>query len=151
MVYTQPTSLNWCPPFAWFALHTLFHVNLLLSPLCTPTQWYPEIQHYMPRVPFILVGLQSDLRSDPQTLEKLEKNKKKPVTQKEAMDMAKEIGAESYFECSAQLQVGLKEIFEQVFTVKSNPRKSKAAMISIPFLKWFKGNISVYSVINFCY
>ena len=104
----------------------------------------------MPRVPFILVGLQSDLRSDPLTLEKLETAKKKPVTRKEAMDMAKEIGAESYFECSALLQVGLKEIFEQVFTVKSNPRKSKAAM-RIPFLKWFKGNISVYSVINFRY
>lgn len=103
----------------------------------------------MPRVPFILVGLQSDLRSDPLTLEKLEKYKKKPVTQKEAMGMAKEIGAESYFECSALLQVGLKEIFEQAFTVKSNPRKNKA--MSIPFLKWFKGNISVYSVINFHY
>ena len=134
-------------PFAWFALHTVF---LLLSHLCTPTQWYPETRNFMPRVPFILVGLQTDLRNDTQTLEKLEKDKKKPVTQKEAMDMAKEIGAECYLECSPRLQVGLKEIFDQVLIVTSNPRKVKAAM-SIPFLKWFKGNISVYSVINFRY
>lgn len=85
------------------------------------------------------MGLQSDLRNDPYTLEKLKKKNENPVTQSQAKAMAKEIGAEGYFECSALLQVGLKEIFEQVFIVtESKPKKSKA-VLKIPFLKWFKG------------
>ena len=111
------------------------------------TQWYPEVHHHLPDVLLILVGLQSDLRNDPYTLERLKKVKLEPVTQSAAMAMAEEIGAEGYFECSAKLNEGVKEIFKHVIKVtKSKPKKSKAVM-KIPFLKWFKGNIRVYSVI----
>ena len=93
--------------------------------------------------------MKSDLRNDPNTLKELREIKQEPVTQSAAMALAETIGAEGYFECSAIRNVGVKEIFEHVMKVtKSKPKKRKAVM-KIPFLKWFKGNISFSSVIIF--
>ena len=119
---------------------------LHLHGLYVSTQWCPEIRYHQPDVLLILVGLKSDLRNDHPTLERLKKIKKVPVTQSDAIAMAKRIGAEGYFECSALLSVGVKEIFEHVITVTKSKPKKKKAVVKIPFLKWFKGNISVSSV-----
>ena len=43
-------------------------------------QWVPEIAHYCSKTPFLLVGTQVDLRDDPLMLEKLAKNKQKPIS-----------------------------------------------------------------------
>ena len=43
-------------------------------------KWVPEITHHCPKTPFLLVGTQIDLRDDPSTIEKLAKNKQKPIT-----------------------------------------------------------------------
>ena len=43
-------------------------------------RWVPEITHHCPKTPFLLVGTQIDLRDDLCTIEKLAKNKQKPVT-----------------------------------------------------------------------
>ena len=44
-------------------------------------KWVPEISHHCQRTPFLLVGTQIDLRDDAATIEKLAKNKQKPLTQ----------------------------------------------------------------------
>ena len=44
-------------------------------------KWVPEISHHCQRTPFLLVGTQIDLRDDVATIEKLAKNKQKPLTQ----------------------------------------------------------------------
>ena len=44
-------------------------------------QWVPEISHHCQKTPFLLVGTQIDLRDDAGTIEKLAKNKQKPLTQ----------------------------------------------------------------------
>jgi Ras-related C3 botulinum toxin substrate 1 len=56
-------------------------------------KWHPEIMHHAPSVPYILVGNKSDLRSDPETLERLREKGQVPITQEQARQMAKEIGA----------------------------------------------------------
>ena len=68
-------------------------------------QWVPEISHHCQKTPFLLVGTQIDLRDDAATIEKLAKNKQKPLTQEMGEKLAKELRAVKYVECSALTQV----------------------------------------------
>lgn len=71
----------------------------------SPLQWVPEITHHCPKTPFLLVGTQIDLRDDPSTVEKLAKNKQKPITPETAEKLARDLKAVKYVECSALTQV----------------------------------------------
>lgn len=68
-------------------------------------QWVPEITHHCQKTPFLLVGTQIDLRDDAATVEKLAKNKQKPITYEAGEKLAKELKAVKYVECSALTQV----------------------------------------------
>lgn len=68
-------------------------------------QWVPEITHHCQKTPFLLVGTQIDLRDENSTLEKLAKNKQKPITLEQGEKLAKELKAVKYVECSALTQV----------------------------------------------
>lgn len=73
-------------------------------------QWVPEITHHCLKTPFLLVGTQTDLRDDPAIMEKLAKNKQRPITLEMGERQAKDLKAVKYVECSALTQVGgLKE------------------------------------------
>ncbi|KAF3855755.1 hypothetical protein F7725_016478 [Dissostichus mawsoni] len=63
-----------------------------------------EITHHCPKTPFLLVGTQIDLRDDPSTIEKLAKNKQKPITPETAEKLARDLKAVKYVECSALTQ-----------------------------------------------
>lgn len=65
----------------------------------------PEITHHCPRTPFLLVGTQVDLRDDAATLEKLAKNRQRPISTDMGEKQAKELKAVRYVECSALTQV----------------------------------------------
>jgi len=86
-------------------------------------KWYPELHHHAPGVPIILVGTKLDLRSDPDTVQKLKaKNPpSSPITFEEGLDMAKAIGAAKYLECSALTQNGLKSVFDEAIRVVLRP------------------------------
>jgi cell division control protein 42 len=43
-------------------------------------KWFPEVHHHCPGVPCLIVGTQVDLRDDPGTVEKLGRNKQKPIS-----------------------------------------------------------------------
>lgn len=68
-------------------------------------QWVPEITHHCQKTPFLLVGTQIDLREDASTIEKLAKNKQKPISLEQGEKLAKELKAVKYVECSALTQV----------------------------------------------
>ena len=53
----------------------------------------------------LLVGTQADLREETATLDKLAKNKHRPVSQEQGEKLAKELKAVKYVECSALTQV----------------------------------------------
>lgn len=77
-------------------------------------KWFPEIAHHCPGVPALIVGTQVDLRDDPAQMEKLGRQKMKPITQDMGERLARELGAVKYVECSALTQRGLKNVFDEV-------------------------------------
>lgn len=86
-------------------------------------KWLPEIKHFLPHVPILLVGNKLDLRNDIQIVEKLRKNKHHPVTQREGEKMAKKIDAVQYMECSAKHLIGVRDIFMEAARISLLPPK----------------------------
>ena len=70
-------------------------------------KWVHEITHHCPRTPFLLVGTKIDLRDDAATIDKLAKNKQKPLSLEAGEKLAKELRAVKYVECSALTQVSV--------------------------------------------
>lgn len=77
-------------------------------------KWVPEILHHCQNTPFLLVGTQIDLREESVTIDKLAKNKLKPITSDQGEKLARELKAVKYVECSALTQV----IFLKLFSIK---------------------------------
>ena len=75
-------------------------------------RWWPELCHYAPGVPIVLVGTKADLRDDVVVVNQLRTKGVSPVTEEQGQRFAKEIGAIGYVECSALSQVGLKDAFD---------------------------------------
>uniref|UniRef100_A0AAQ5XJB0 Cell division control protein 42 homolog n=1 Tax=Amphiprion ocellaris TaxID=80972 RepID=A0AAQ5XJB0_AMPOC len=87
--------------------------------------WVPEITHHCPKTPFLLVGTQIDLRDDPSTIEKLAKNKQKPITPETAEKLARDLKAVKYVECSALTQRGLKNVFDEAILAALEPPETQ--------------------------
>eukprot|EP01098_Paradermamoeba_levis_P012657 TRINITY_DN5577_c0_g1_i1.p1 TRINITY_DN5577_c0_g1~~TRINITY_DN5577_c0_g1_i1.p1 ORF type:complete len:201 (-),score=44.82 TRINITY_DN5577_c0_g1_i1:68-670(-) len=88
-------------------------------------KWMPEIKHFCPNIPVVLVGTKIDLRENEAALKRLQEKNLSPITQEEGIKMASDVGATRYFECSAITQLGLKEVFEQVCRVALNHKSTK--------------------------
>ncbi|XP_031567898.1 ras-related C3 botulinum toxin substrate 1-like [Actinia tenebrosa] len=86
-------------------------------------KWYPEVSHHCPGVPIILVGTKLDLRDDKDTIEKLKEKKLSPLSHANGLQMAKEIKAAQYLECSALTQKGLKKVFDDAIRAVLVPKK----------------------------
>jgi len=80
-----------------------FATDLMLT--LSFSKWVPEISHHCPRTPFLLVGTQVDLRDDSNTVEKLAKNKQRPISPESGEKLARDLRAVKYVECSALTQV----------------------------------------------
>jgi len=87
-------------------------------------KWFPEVHHHCPGVPCLIVGTQVDLREDPQVMEKLQRQKQRPVAPEQGERLARELGAVKYVECSALTQKGLKNVFDEASTFLSVPRQA---------------------------
>lgn len=89
-------------------------------------KWIPEVRHHCPFTPLILVGLKLDLRTDKATLDKLRKNEQEPISYPQGQELATQIGAIKYMECSALTQKGVSEVFDEVIRAVLNPQKQKS-------------------------
>ena len=87
-------------------------------------KWYPEVNHHCPNVPCLVVGTKLDLREDKATIERLAEKKLAPITHQQGMQLAKEINAAKYLECSALTQNGLKAVFDEAIRTVLVPPKS---------------------------
>ncbi|KAL2160208.1 hypothetical protein VTH06DRAFT_1864 [Thermothelomyces fergusii] len=86
-------------------------------------KWYPEVLHFCPYTPLILVGLKSDLRYKKTCIDMLKTQGLTPVTTEQGLAVAKKMGAQ-YMECSSKEMKGVEEIFERaILTVVANDRK----------------------------
>ncbi|KAG7319333.1 hypothetical protein KOW79_017807 [Hemibagrus wyckioides] len=90
-----------------------------------PEKWTPEVKHFCPNVPIILVGNKKDLRNDEHTRRELAKMKQEPVKAEEGRDMANRIYAFGYMECSAKTKDGVREVFEMATRAALQARKGK--------------------------
>jgi len=75
-------------------------------------KWHPEVKHFCPNVPIVLVANKKDLRHDSVTIKELAKMKQEPVKSDEGRAMAEKINAFGYLECSARTKEGVREVFE---------------------------------------
>lgn len=75
-------------------------------------KWVPEVKHFCPNAPIVLLGIKKDTRDDPSILNKLHKMKLKPITSQEGQLMAEQIHAFAYIECSSKSKEGVREVFE---------------------------------------
>jgi len=86
-------------------------------------KWHPEVEHFIPECPILLVGTKSDLRDsespDPST------NEFDPVTTEEGKKMAEEIEAAGYFELSAKTGKNLKRLFRKAVELVQSNRQDK--------------------------
>ncbi|CAF2094266.1 unnamed protein product [Brassica rapa] len=82
-------------------------------------KWVPELRHYAPNVPIVLVGTKLDLRED----------KKFPmnypgactISTEQGQELRKEIGALAYIECSSKTQQNVKAVFDAAIKVVLQP------------------------------
>ncbi|EEQ90993.1 hypothetical protein RJZ56_007769 [Blastomyces dermatitidis] len=74
-------------------------------------KWYPEVLHFCPTTPLILVGLKSDLRDKRTCIELLKTQGLTPVTPEQGQTVAQRMGA-TYVECSSKEMRGVDEVFE---------------------------------------
>uniref|UniRef100_A0A915DH87 Uncharacterized protein n=1 Tax=Ditylenchus dipsaci TaxID=166011 RepID=A0A915DH87_9BILA len=93
-----------------------------------PEKWTPEVRHFCPNVPIILVGNKKDLRNDPQTIRDLARNKQ--ICFLHAF-FCKNIGAFAYLECSAKTKEGIREVFEKATQAALQQKKKKKKPCSV--------------------
>ena len=77
-------------------------------------KWFPEVHHHCPGVPCLIIGTQIDLRDDSAVIEKLARQKQRPVSTESGERLARELGAVKCVECSALTQKGLTNVFDEV-------------------------------------
>jgi len=88
-----------------------------------PEKWVPEVKHFCPNVPIVLVGNKADLRECPYTKKELQRVKQTPVSYTKGEQMASQIGAKCYLECSALTKVGVNEVFTAATRAALNRQK----------------------------
>ena len=76
-------------------------------------------------MPYLLVGLKTDLRADPTALALLSAQGITPVTEEQGQRIAAEIGARRYVECSARSEVGVQAVFQAALEEACEPRSWK--------------------------
>uniref|UniRef100_A0A8C4IUI8 Rho-related BTB domain-containing protein 1 n=1 Tax=Dicentrarchus labrax TaxID=13489 RepID=A0A8C4IUI8_DICLA len=102
------------------------------------TMWFPEIKHFCPRTPIILVGCQLDLRyADLDAVNRARRPLAKPIKPTDILpperghEVAKELGI-PYFETSIVAQFGVKDVFDNAI---------RAALISRRHLQFWKSHL----------
>lgn len=80
-------------------------------------KWLPEVAHYCPDIPIILVALKIDLRDDISSQQYLESKGQVAIEPAAGRKMASRIAAYEYMECSARTGQGTSEIFNTAISL----------------------------------
>jgi len=96
-----------------------------------PEKWVPEVRHFCPNVPFLLVGCKKDLRNHAQTIAELKKSGQEPVSEDQAETTGNNVHAFSVLECSAKDyaspvgKAGVRAVFEMAVKASLQKKKKK--------------------------
>jgi len=77
------------------------------------SKWHPEVLHFCPDTPLVLVGTKLDLRKDEACLKKLQAAGQQPINTQQGQELSKKIKAFKYIECSARTEENLKTVFDE--------------------------------------
>ncbi|KAK1309970.1 Rac-like GTP-binding protein 4 [Acorus calamus] len=104
-------------------------------------KWIPELQHFAPEVPIVLVGTKLDLREDKHFLS--DHPGLTAVTTAQGEELRRQIGASYYIECSSKTQQNVKAVFDAAIKVVIKPpskqkekKKKPQRGFSILNIKW---------------
>ncbi|KAF8109111.1 hypothetical protein N665_0102s0020 [Sinapis alba] len=86
-------------------------------------KWIPELRHYAPGVPIILVGTKLDLRDDKQFF--IDHPGAVPITTNQGDELKKLIGSPVYIECSSKTQQNVKAVFDAAIKMVLQPPNQK--------------------------
>jgi Ras-related C3 botulinum toxin substrate 1 len=75
-------------------------------------KWVPEIKHYCPEAPVILVGTKLDQRYDEDILAKLTNRKLVPITTQQGDALCHQLKLHTFIECSAKESTNVKLVFD---------------------------------------
>uniref|UniRef100_A0A8B9NKE3 DEAD-box helicase 23 n=1 Tax=Accipiter nisus TaxID=211598 RepID=A0A8B9NKE3_9AVES len=106
-------------------------------------KWKTEILDYCPNTRVLLIGCKTDLRTDLSTLMELSHQKQAPISYEQGCAAARQLGAESYLECSAfTSEKSVHSIFRTVSGIclskaplqppKSPPRSLSKRLLHLP-------------------
>uniref|UniRef100_V9L3L6 Rho-related GTP-binding protein RhoB n=1 Tax=Callorhinchus milii TaxID=7868 RepID=V9L3L6_CALMI len=87
-----------------------------------PEKWMPEVRHFCPGVPVVLVGNKRDLRNDERVRKELARTKQELLRWEDGKSIADRIGAYDYLECSAKTKEGVWEVFETATRASLNTK-----------------------------
>jgi len=88
-------------------------------------KWKPEVDHFCPKVPVVLVGLKKDLRYDESLREELRRSESSLVRPEEGREMMARIQAYGYMECSAKTKDGVRDVFEAATRAALTEKKKR--------------------------
>jgi len=103
-------------PLSYPNTDVFLYVFSVISPASfenVKSKWGPEVTHYDPSTPTILVGTKTDLREDAQIQRTLASRGHKPISSTDGVARAKELGCVKYMECSAFTMEGVKQVFDE--------------------------------------
>ncbi|XP_021613174.1 rac-like GTP-binding protein 5 isoform X2 [Manihot esculenta] len=86
-------------------------------------KWVPELRHYAPSIPIVLVGTKLDLREDGRF--HLDYPGACTISTEQGMELKKQIGALAYVECSSKTQQNVKTVFDAAIKAVLQPPKTK--------------------------
>lgn len=88
-----------------------FGVDNPISAQSVSSRWAPEIRHFCEQCPLILVGCKKDLRKTSETIDDFTRTKDKMISFQAGAQLAAEIQADAYMECSAKTREGVQDLF----------------------------------------
>ncbi|KAK1378649.1 rac-like GTP-binding protein RHO1 [Heracleum sosnowskyi] len=86
-------------------------------------KWIPELKHYAPNVPVVLVGTKLDLREDRQFVS--DHPGVTIISTAQGEELRKLINGVAYIECSSKTQKNVKSVFDTAIRVALMPPKQK--------------------------
>ncbi len=102
-----------------------FSVDSPVSATSVIEKWMPEIRHFCGQCPVMIVACKKDLRTDPETIAKLKQEGERPVTSDVGKQIATQIKADAYMECSAKTREGVQEVFVHAARLSLRKRNRK--------------------------
>ncbi|CAN1810548.1 Rac-like GTP-binding protein 7 [Linum perenne] len=79
-------------------------------------KWIPELRHYAPNVPIVLVGTKLGTKLNPKPF---------PRLTAQGEELRKMVGAVAYIECSSKTQQNVKTVFDAAIKIALRPPKPK--------------------------